>query len=277
MLAVTRATQRVLCASGASRSACGLARIGPHVMSAVPPIQLLMRSEKSEDTYMHLHDAQDVTWQQRKASATGFFVGRCSLVRSFARLASMDQLKVTKLLRMNEKITAPMVRFVELDGSNEILKIGEAIRKAREANLDLVEVSPNTDPPVVRLMDYSKHRFEKKRRESVKKADAKRSGVLKEVRFTSRISENDLNTKMGTIEKFLLKGYKVQVIVMGKAVSAGAAGQEEGVLLLQHAIQMVAHVCKVDREPGKDKSGRVTATLQGIPGANEGDDSSVED
>eukprot|EP00240_Pyramimonas_obovata_P016370 CAMPEP_0118937446 /NCGR_PEP_ID=MMETSP1169-20130426/22802_1 /TAXON_ID=36882 /ORGANISM="Pyramimonas obovata, Strain CCMP722" /LENGTH=270 /DNA_ID=CAMNT_0006881081 /DNA_START=246 /DNA_END=1058 /DNA_ORIENTATION=- len=266
--------RRMLQASSASSAKCDVVLNGSRVMSVVPSAERWFGTgETLKRPYQFSYDAQELKYKHRSADATGFFLGGHATVRHLARLASRDDLKVTKLLRMNDNITAPLVRFVDPDGNNEIVKVQVALAKAVEANLDLVEVSPNADPPVVRLMDYSKHRFEKKRRESQKKADQKRSGVLKEVRFTSRISENDLLTKVSTIEKFLAKGYKVQVVVMGKM----SAGQEEGVLLLQHTVQLVAHLCKVDKEPGKDKSGRVTVMLQGIPNTKEGGDNNPDD
>lgn len=100
------------------------------------------------------------------------------------------------------------------DGSQVgILALADALRIARELDLDLVEVAPQARPPVCRLLDYGKFRYEM----AVKAKDAKRkqsSTVLKEMKMRPKIDIHDYNTKKGHIERFLAGGHKVKVTIM---------------------------------------------------------------
>lgn len=93
-----------------------------------------------------------------------------------------------------------------------VMPVPEAIRVARENGLDVVEVAPNTDPPVCRLMDYGKFRYEqaKKEREARK---SQKSSAMREVRMRTRIGDHDMQRKTGKIREFLAEGDKVKVSV----------------------------------------------------------------
>jgi translation initiation factor IF-3 len=112
---------------------------------------------------------------------------------------------------VNDRIRATEVRLVGPDGSQVgILALGDALRIARELDLDLVEVAPQARPPVCRLLDYGKYRYEM----AVKAKDAKRkqaSSELKEMRMRPKIDNHDYQTKKGHIERFLTAGHKVKV------------------------------------------------------------------
>lgn len=116
--------------------------------------------------------------------------------------------------RVNDRIRSPEVRVVAPDGSQVgILALGDALRIARELELDLVEVAPQARPPVCRLLDYGKYRYEM----AVKAKDAKRrsaSSVLKEMKMRPKIDIHDYKTKKGHIERFLAGGHKVKVTIM---------------------------------------------------------------
>ena len=91
-----------------------------------------------------------------------------------------------------------------------VLSIKEALALAEESNLDLVNVSPNAEPPVCKILDYGKYRYEQARKE--KDAKKKQKTVeLKEIRLSPNIEANDLNTKMNAAKKFLAKGNKVKI------------------------------------------------------------------
>ena len=113
--------------------------------------------------------------------------------------------------RINEEITAKTVRLIGVDGSQlGVFAIADALRAAERQNLDLVEIAPNADPPVCRLIDYGKYKYEMLRREKEAKKKQKVTEV-KEVRLSPNIDTNDLNTKIGSARKFLEKGDKVKV------------------------------------------------------------------
>ena len=112
--------------------------------------------------------------------------------------------------RINEAIRAPQVRLVGPNGDNVgVVARAEALRIAREANLDLVEVAPNANPPVCRLLDYGKYMYElqKKAREARK---AQKHAEVKEIRLRPRIGEHDLEFKLRDARRFLTKGHKVR-------------------------------------------------------------------
>ncbi|PTL29452.1 translation initiation factor IF-3 [Lachnospiraceae bacterium oral taxon 096] len=112
---------------------------------------------------------------------------------------------------INEQIRAKEVRLVSSDGEQlGVVSIAEAMAKAEEAELDLVLIAPTAKPPVCKIIDYSKYKYELARRE--KEAKKKQKVIeVKEVRLSPNIDTNDLNTKIGSARKFLEKGNKVKV------------------------------------------------------------------
>jgi translation initiation factor IF-3 len=117
-----------------------------------------------------------------------------------------------KDLRINERIRVREVRLVRDDGEQAITATVEALSEARERNLDLVEVAPNSNPPVCKIMDYGKYRFEmeKKNRESKKK---QKQTKLKEVRMQPKIEKHDMEFKSKHVDTFLAEGNKVKVTI----------------------------------------------------------------
>lgn len=112
---------------------------------------------------------------------------------------------------INEQIRDKEVRLIGGDGEQlGILPIKEAMRLAREAELDLVKIAPTAKPPVCKIIDYGKYRYELARKE--KEAKKKQKVIdIKEVRLSPNIEENDLNTKASAARKFISKGDKVKV------------------------------------------------------------------
>ena len=112
---------------------------------------------------------------------------------------------------MNEKIRAKEIRVVGEEGEQlGILDTKEALALALEKGLDLVEISPNAEPPVCKIMDYGKFRFEKLKKDKENKKKQKQV-VVKELRIKPHIDEHDMNTKISQIKKFLEKDHKVKV------------------------------------------------------------------
>ncbi len=112
---------------------------------------------------------------------------------------------------INEQIREKEVRVIGVNGEMiGVLPTREAMNLAREADMDLIKISPNAKPPVCKIADYGKYRYELARK--AKEAKKKQKTVeLKEVRLSPNIEENDLNTKVNAAKKFIEKGAKVKV------------------------------------------------------------------
>lgn len=124
--------------------------------------------------------------------------------------------KDTKDVNINEKIRVREVRLIDDSGKQlGIVATVEALRMAREQDLDLVEVSPKTNPPVCKIMDYGKFKYQlaKKAHEAKKKQAVIQ---IKEMKLGLKIEEHDLTFKMKHMKEFLGDGYKVKVIIMFK-------------------------------------------------------------
>jgi len=131
--------------------------------------------------------------------------------------------------KINQYIRALTVRVVGENIEPGVYSIEEARKMAEDAELDLVEISPNADPPVCRLVDYNKFLYEKKKKDKDQKAKAKQSEV-KEIRFTPNTDEHDFDFKAKHAEKFLQEGNKVKCFVQFKGRSI--LFQDRGQLLL---------------------------------------------
>ena len=112
---------------------------------------------------------------------------------------------------INEQIRDREVRVISESGEQlGIMSAKDAMKLAREADLDLVKIAPTAKPPVCKIVDYGKYRYEQMRKE--KEAKKKQKTIdIKEVRFSPNIDTNDLNTKMNAAKKFLAKGNKVKI------------------------------------------------------------------
>jgi len=126
-------------------------------------------------------------------------------------------------------IRVPQVRLVGDNVEVGVYTIQEALKMAQEQQLDLVEISPNADPPVCKIIDYNKFLYEKKKKEKEMKAKSKASEV-KEIRFTPNTDDHDFDFKAKHAEKFLKEGNKVKAYVQfkGRAIQF----KERGELLL---------------------------------------------
>ncbi|HAK12438.1 MAG TPA: translation initiation factor IF-3, partial [Chitinophagaceae bacterium] len=141
--------------------------------------------------------------------------------------------------RINEKIRVPQVRLVGDNVTVGVYPTEQALRIARDLELDLVEISPNADPPVCKAIDYKKFLYEKKRKEKEMKANAKQSEV-KEIRFTPGTDDHDFDFKAKHAEGFLKDGNKVKAYVQfkGRAIMF----KERGELVLLKFAERLAEV-----------------------------------
>ncbi|MGB1104769.1 MAG: translation initiation factor IF-3 [Crocinitomicaceae bacterium] len=136
---------------------------------------------------------------------------------------------------MNEKITAREVRLVTDDGA-EILSVRDALARANEAELDLVEISPNAKPPVCKIIDYKKFLFEQKKRQRELKAKQTKV-VVKEIRMGPNTEEHDFQFKLKHAKSFLEDGAKVKAYVFFKGRTIVFKDRGE-ILLLKFAQEL---------------------------------------
>jgi translation initiation factor IF-3 len=152
--------------------------------------------------------------------------------------------------RINDRIRVPEVRLVGPAGEQiGVVKIEDALRMAQEQDLDLVEVAPTSKPPVAKLMDFGKFKYEaaQKVREARKNQV---NTVLKTVRFGLKIDAHDYGTKRGQIERFLKAGDKVKVIVMFRGREQSRP--EMGIKMLQKLAEEVNELGIVESSPSID-------------------------
>lgn len=132
--------------------------------------------------------------------------------------------------KINQYITAPKVRVVGENIEPGVFSLKEALALAEKMELDLVEISPNADPPVCKLTDYKKFLYEQKKRQKELKANASKV-VLKEIRFGPQTDEHDYNFKLNHARKFLAEGSKVKAYVFFRGRSIVYKDQGEELLL----------------------------------------------
>ena len=150
-------------------------------------------------------------------------------------------------VNINQRIRAKEVRVIDPDGEQiGIIPTKEALEAAADAGLDLVEVSPNANPPVCKIMDYGRYRYEqtKKKHEAKKKQS---TFQLKEIKVRPKTGEHDLQVKIGHIKKFIGKKDKVKVSVIfrGREITLSELGRA----VLQRIIDETEEVAVVEQEP----------------------------
>lgn len=152
--------------------------------------------------------------------------------------------------RINDRIRVPEVRLVGPNGEQiGVTRIEDAIRMAQENDLDLVEVAPEAKPPVAKIMDYGKFKYQ----EALKARENRRSqvnAVVKEMKLRPRIESHDYDTKKSHIERFLLGGDKVKVTIMFRGREQSRP--EMGYKLLARLAEDLAEVSMVEFAPKQD-------------------------
>jgi translation initiation factor IF-3 len=153
---------------------------------------------------------------------------------------------ISKDLRINNEIRVREVRLVGETGEQlGIFQIKDALREGQEKGLDLVEVAPNAKPPVCRLMDYGKFRYEQSKRERESRKKQKIVSI-KEVKIRPKIEDHDLEVKTRNAERFLKDGDKVKVTVMfrGREITRPALGK----VLCERMAELLKEMANVERE-----------------------------
>ena len=153
----------------------------------------------------------------------------------------------TQPYRVNRQIRAPQVRLIDHESNQVgIVDIQDARRRAEEAGLDLVEVSPHADPPVCRVMDFGKFKYAQRKKERT--AGTKKTGSrLKELRVRPAIDDHDLAYRLKNGRKFLEEGHKVQVVCIFRGRQM--AHPELGFAVMRKVADALADISKVEAPP----------------------------
>jgi len=157
---------------------------------------------------------------------------------------------IAKDMMVNDGIRARELRLISQDGDQLGVKTkAEALKIAEQANLDVVLVAPTAKPPVARIMDYGKYRFEQQKKEREARKKQKVISV-KEVRLSPTIDVNDFNTKLRNARKFLEKGDKVKASIRfkGRAITHKEIGQR----VLDRLAEETADLATVEQKPKMD-------------------------
>jgi translation initiation factor IF-3 len=161
-------------------------------------------------------------------------------------------------VRINNKIRAPRVRVISPDGEQlGIIDIMDALRRTEEFGLDLVEVAPNADPPVCKIMDYGKFRYEESKKDHERKKK-QATVVLKEVKLRPKTEKHDLEYKAKNLLRFLEEDCKVKVTIMfrGREITH----PEQARALLDRLLEIVGENALVE-QPAKFEGRNMTMVL----------------
>ena len=149
--------------------------------------------------------------------------------------------------RINERIRVPEVRLIDENGEQVgVIPTPEALEKAREKDLDLVEVAPNSKPPVTRILDYSKYKYEQEQKAKAARKHQQQTNI-REIKLRPKIAQHDYETKRGHVERFLKQHDKVKVTIMFRGREQ--SHPERGRMLLDRLFQDVSELATVEQEP----------------------------
>jgi translation initiation factor IF-3 len=180
--------------------------------------------------------------------------------------------------RVNERIRVPEVRVIGEDGTQiGVMRTDDALRLAQERELDLVEVAPEARPPVCRILDYSKYKYEQTQKQKAARKHQQQI-TIREIKFRPKIAEHDYATKKGHVERFLRHKDKVKITIMfrGREVTHPERGQ----LILERLAEELQDLATVEQRPNLD--GRNMTMMLGpskavLSGAIDGDDAATAD
>jgi len=149
--------------------------------------------------------------------------------------------------RINERIRVPQVRLIGAEGEQlGIVDTAEAMKRAQEADLDLVEVAPGSKPPVTRLLDYSKYKYEQEQKQKQARKHQQQVNV-REIKLRPKIADHDYETKKGHVERFLRQRNKVKITIMFRGREQ--AHPERGRDLLQRLFEDLDGLATIESEP----------------------------
>ena len=155
--------------------------------------------------------------------------------------------KFNKFYRINQYIQAEKVRVIDEQGKQmDVMSLAQALQKAAETKKDLVEVAPKAVPPVCKIIDFKKFKYQEAKKEQEEKKRSKRT-ELKEIRLGLFMAENDLNFRLNHAEKFLKEGHKVKISLRlkGREITK----KDLGLNLINRAVEKIIPFGKVEVEP----------------------------
>jgi translation initiation factor IF-3 len=148
---------------------------------------------------------------------------------------------------LNQSIRASNLRVIDEDGSQVgVLSRSEALQLASDRGLDLVEISPDANPPVAKIVDWGKYNYQKTKQMQKNKRNAK-SLEVKQMRFGLKISEHDLDVKLKKVSKFLESGHKVKLVIFYRGREL--AHKDIGFTLADKVIEQFGDAIAVDQKP----------------------------
>jgi translation initiation factor IF-3 len=154
------------------------------------------------------------------------------------------------LTRTNERIRVPEVRLIDENGQQQgVVSRDEALDYARTKDLDLVEVAPEARPPVCRVLDYSKYKYEQEQKQKAARKH-QQNIVVREIKFRPKIAQHDYDTKKGHVERFLKHRDKVKVTIMfrGREVTH----PERGEMILNRLADDLGDLAVIEQRPTQD-------------------------
>jgi translation initiation factor IF-3 len=152
--------------------------------------------------------------------------------------------------RINERIRVPEVRLIDEQGQQVgVMRTDDALRYAQERDLDLVEVAPEARPPVCRVLDYSKYKYEQAQKQKAARKHQQQI-TIREIKFRPKIAQNDYDTKKGHVVRFLKHKDKVKITIMFRGREV--AHPERGALLLERLAEELSDLAVVEQRPTQD-------------------------
>jgi translation initiation factor IF-3 len=157
------------------------------------------------------------------------------------------RLTISKSIRINEAIRAEQLRVIGPDGDQlGILSRSEALKVAEDAGVDLVEISPNADPPVVKVVDWGKYQYQKMKELQKSRKNAK-TVELKQMRMGLKIGANDLEIKLRKIREFLAVGHKVKILIFFRGREM--AHQDLGYVMIDRIVAQLEEDAILEQKP----------------------------
>jgi translation initiation factor IF-3 len=152
--------------------------------------------------------------------------------------------------RINERIRVPQVRLIDESGQQVgIMRTEDALRRAQEKDLDLVEVAADAKPPVVRILDYSKYKYEQAQKQKSARKHQQQINV-REIKFRPKIAQHDYDTKKGHVTRFLKARDKVKVTIMFRGREM--AHPERGEMILNRLAEELQDLAVIEQRPQQD-------------------------
>lgn len=177
-------------------------------------------------------------------------------------VAAIKQAGKGKRAQINDQIEASQVRLIDDDGTQVgVVSIDEALQKAAAKELDLVEISPDAEPPVCKIMDYGRHLFEQKQKQKESRKKQKQIQI-KEIKFRPGTDIGDYEIKLRSLKRFLEEGNKAKVTVRFRGREM--AHQELGVQLLERVEADLAEYGTVDQRPNMEGRQAIMVISPGV-------------